>query len=171
MRVFICTIGGDVKWHTYHLVSPEPRPPKEEMEARLKALVAREFCVPRWEEVRKANLLGNTLMAPQLENINGETQAFDAYFAFHPQQVFILSEIELVLPGSVKGANAEWSSNSVQFPRLISEAAQAGLFDHAGVRSLSQRMQVVPEKIQELINRAGVAAEKDRMEILGEIFV
>ena len=51
-------------------------------------------------------------------------------------------------------SKAIWMDNSVQFPRLIAELEACGTFTPEVLRALSERMELSPPEVRDLIGRA-----------------
>lgn len=159
MIVLICVITGGNQYHTFHLAEEDP-PLEGKTLKGLKSLVAREFCRSRWGE----------LSNPPME-YSGTDGDFDHYFETHPVHFAIFTTIQLKLANVVSNPNAEWGNDAVQFPRLITEARDIGLFDEKSVQTLGFHMSLGPEPIKDLIDRAAKQTERARMEISEEFFV
>lgn len=54
----------------------------------------------------------------------------------------------------LSGPYAEWDNNEIQFPRLIAEMQMAGAFSEDVIMELCESMDLEPEEVQELVNRA-----------------
>ena len=52
-----------------------------------------------------------------------------------------------------------WHDNAIQFPRLIAELDAAGAFTPEVMRDLQESMDLTPDEIGELIERANAAWE------------
>jgi hypothetical protein len=160
MIVSICLITGDSMFHTFHLMVEDPLLSGGGTLKKLKALVVKDFCQPRWRE------LDNPLIQS-----DDSDWAFDYYFDNHPKHFPVFTAIKLELANVVSNPNAEWANDAVQFPRLITEARDIGLFDEKSVQTLGFHMSLKTDQVNDLIDRAAKQLEKARLEISEELFI
>lgn len=63
-------------------------------------------------------------------------------------------------------SNKVWNNNKIQFPRLIAELHMIGAFNEQVLSDLSESMDLSPEQIDELVDRALVEFENNKIKVL-----